>query len=74
MEVGIFDKYESFLSSPAICYCQSKPDSLTIEKIMSDPEWIGTSPSNPFWNADGSKLFFEWNPEKAPSDSLYFIT
>ncbi len=41
---------------------------------MSDSKWIGTSPSEPFWNIDGSKLFFKWNPEKAPSDSLYFIT
>jgi len=41
---------------------------------MSDPKWIGTSPSNPFWNADGSKLFFDWNPENAPSDSLYYIS
>ena len=41
---------------------------------MSDPKWIGTSPSNPFWNADGSQLYFDWNPEKAPSDSLYYVT
>ncbi|HUZ61804.1 MAG TPA: prolyl oligopeptidase family serine peptidase [Hanamia sp.] len=41
---------------------------------MSDPKWIGTSPSSPFWNADGSKLFFDWNPDNAPSDSLYYIT
>ncbi len=63
-----------FLLIPSISFCQGKPDSLTIEKIMSDPKWIGTSPSNPFWNADGTKLFFGWNPEKAPSDSLYFVT
>ena len=59
---------------PAVCFCQQKSDSLTVEKIMSDPKWIGTSPSNPFWNADGSKLFFDWNPDRAPSDSLYYIT
>lgn len=63
-----------FLFIPTVCFCQQKPDSLTIEKIMSDPMWIGTSPSNPFWSADGTQLFFDWNPEKAPSDSLYFIT
>jgi dipeptidyl aminopeptidase/acylaminoacyl peptidase len=63
-----------FMAIPVFSVCQSRIDSLTIEKIMSDPKWIGTSPSNPFWNADGTKLFFDWNPEKAPSDSLYFIT
>jgi dipeptidyl aminopeptidase/acylaminoacyl peptidase len=63
-----------FLFLPAISFCQPRLDSLTIERIMSDPKWIGTSPSDPFWNADGTKLFFDWNPENAPSDSLYFIT
>ena len=63
-----------FLLIPSITFCQSKSDSLTIEEIMSDPKWIGTSPSEPFWNLEGSKLFFKWNPDKAPSDSLYYIT
>jgi dipeptidyl aminopeptidase/acylaminoacyl peptidase len=63
-----------FLLVPTICFCQPKLGSLTVEKIMRDPKWIGTSPSNPFWNADGTKLFFDWNPENAPSDSLYFIS
>ena len=59
---------------PSFAFCQKKTDSLTIEQIMSDSKWIGTSPSDPFWNIDGTKLFFKWNPEKAPSDSLYYIT
>ncbi|HEY5463549.1 MAG TPA: prolyl oligopeptidase family serine peptidase [Hanamia sp.] len=63
-----------FLLIPTISFCQPGLDSLTIEKIMSDPKWIGTSPSDPFWNADGTELFFNWNPEEAPSDSLYYIT
>jgi dipeptidyl aminopeptidase/acylaminoacyl peptidase len=46
---------------------------LTVDKIMRDPKWMGTSPSGAFWNSDGSKLFFFWNPDKAPSDSLYYI-
>jgi len=63
-----------FLLIPSFAFCQAKNDSLTIEQIMSDPKWIGTSPSGPFWSADGSKLYFNWNPDKAPSDSLYYIT
>ncbi|HEV7781525.1 MAG TPA: DPP IV N-terminal domain-containing protein, partial [Chitinophagaceae bacterium] len=50
------------------------PSKLTVEKIMRDPKWIGTSPSGTFWSQDGTKLYFLWNPEKAPSDSLYYIT
>lgn len=49
-------------------------EKLTVEKIMQDPKWIGSSPSDPFWSADGKYLFFKWNPDKAPDDSLYYIT
>jgi dipeptidyl aminopeptidase/acylaminoacyl peptidase len=58
--------FVSFFSGNA--YAQS---SLTIDKIMQDPKWIGTSPSNHFWALDNSKIYFSWNPEKAFSDSLY---
>lgn len=47
---------------------------LTVEKIMRDPKWIGTSPSNPQWSNDGNHLFFNWNPGKALADSTYFIS
>lgn len=63
---------------------------LTISKIMRDPKWIGSSPSNIFWSPDGRKIYFNWNPEQSlteneaiyvggepgvsPSDSLYYIT
>lgn len=51
-----------------------KPYQLTIGKIMQDPAWIGNSPSNMHWSLDGNNLFFSWNPDKAPHDSLYYIT
>jgi hypothetical protein len=63
-----------FLFIPAMMYAQPKLNKLTVEKIMRDPKWIGTSPSDPFWSADGKTLFFNWNPENAPSDSLYYIS
>ncbi|OQP62289.1 peptidase S9 [Niastella vici] len=55
-----------------IAHSQLSP--LTVEKIMRDPKWMGTSPANPQWTADGKYLLFNWNPEKANSDSLYYIT
>jgi dipeptidyl aminopeptidase/acylaminoacyl peptidase len=51
-----------------------KPDKLTVEKIMRDPKWMGTSPSGTFWSNDGSILYFLWNPDNSPSDSLWYIT
>ncbi len=47
---------------------------LTIEKIMSDPKWIGSSPGNVFWSEDGKHVFFYWNREKAANGSLYMIS
>ncbi|HEX6169201.1 MAG TPA: prolyl oligopeptidase family serine peptidase, partial [Chitinophagaceae bacterium] len=47
---------------------------LTVEKIMRDPNWIGSSPSNIQWSNDGKSIYFNWNPEKNLSDSLYYIT
>lgn len=52
----------------------SQTGTLTVEKIMRDPKWIGTSPSTPQWSIDGKTLYFNWNPDKAPDDSLYAIT
>jgi len=46
---------------------------LTVEKIMRDPLWIGSSPSEPYWTKDGY-LMFKWNPEKRISDSFYYVT
>ncbi|HEX6914669.1 MAG TPA: prolyl oligopeptidase family serine peptidase [Chitinophagaceae bacterium] len=51
-----------------------QPVKLTVEKIMSDPKWIGTSPSGLAWSPEGNRLYFSWNPEQAPGDSIYFIT
>src|SRR5687768_6395744 len=58
----------------AKCISQPKIDSLSVDLIMSDTRWIGTSPSSPYWSRDGKYLFFSWNPEKKSSDSIYYIT
>src|SRR5690349_17507365 len=47
---------------------------LTVEKIMRDPKWIGVSPSNVYWSEDSKQLYFNWNPQRNPGDSLYVIT
>lgn len=47
---------------------------LTVEKIMRDPKWIGTSPSNVFWSPDSKKIYFSWNPDGKMSDSTYVIS
>lgn len=57
-----------------IVFSQPGLDKLTVEKIMRDPKWMGAQPSSPFWSHDGQLLYFMWNPDNAPSDSLYYIS
>lgn len=47
---------------------------LTVDMIMKDPKWIGSSPSNAFWGADSKTVYFSWNPEAKASDSTYAYT
>jgi dipeptidyl aminopeptidase/acylaminoacyl peptidase len=56
------------------CTAQKKEHSLTIEKIMQNPKWIGTSPDQFHWAENSQKLFFNWNPEAEEESSQYYIT
>ncbi|MAZ27339.1 MAG: S9 family peptidase [Cytophagaceae bacterium] len=46
---------------------------LTVEKIMQDPQWMGTFPSRVQWGAQGEKIYFQYNLDGSPSDSLYKV-
>lgn len=47
---------------------------LTVEKIMRDPKWIGAQPQNAFWGIDSRTVYFDWNPELKAADSSYRFT
>ncbi|TDN88122.1 dipeptidyl aminopeptidase/acylaminoacyl peptidase [Salegentibacter sp. 24] len=51
----------------------SQKSELSVEKIMQDPDWMGTFPSNVKWSADSESIYFDYNPEKNTEDSLYKI-
>jgi len=46
---------------------------LSVEKIMQDSKWMGNFPSDVQWSLDGKRVFFDYNPENNPSDSVYYI-
>lgn len=46
---------------------------LTVEKIMKDQKWLGTSPSDYRWSADSKKVYFDWNPENKDKSELYQV-
>jgi len=46
---------------------------LSVDYIMRDPAWMGTFPSSVQWSEDSKQIYFEYNKEKDPTDSLYRI-
>jgi len=60
----------SLVSSPFF----AQQSSLSVEKIMQDPKWMGTFPSNIEWNEQSDVLYFNYNKDNDPSDSLYRIS
>ncbi|MBD3653034.1 prolyl oligopeptidase family serine peptidase [Kangiella sp.] len=46
---------------------QAQP--LTLNKVMSDPDWIGNAPENAYWHSDGQSIYYQQkivgNKEKA---------
>lgn len=47
---------------------------LSVKKIMQDPNWMGTFPSDVEWNEQSDVIYFDYNPEQNVSDSLYKIS
>ncbi|UCS92683.1 alpha/beta fold hydrolase [Echinicola marina] len=54
-------------------FAQAQNSLLSVEKIMQDPKWMGTFPSNIQWAENSAAIYFKYNPEQNPSDSLYKI-
>ena len=46
---------------------------LTVETIMQDPVWMGTSPSSVRWSDDGRWVYFQWRTADDQGDSLYKV-
>ncbi|MCX2679324.1 prolyl oligopeptidase family serine peptidase [Galbibacter sp. EGI 63066] len=54
------------------CFAQKgNLSTLSIEQIMQGDDFVGHLPSDVYWSEDGNTIYFQWNPEKAYSDSLY---
>lgn len=47
---------------------------LSVETIMQDPSWMGTFPDNVRWSEDSKIIYFRYNAQADPADSLYKIS
>ncbi len=45
---------------------------LKLEDIMKGHEFVGNLPSDHFWSWDSKRVYFSWNPENNPGNSLYY--
>ena len=59
---------------PATGAFAQKLDTLSIEKIMRDPKWIGVSPSNINWANDSKKIYFKWDDDASGNTRLYSVS
>ncbi|HET7369297.1 MAG TPA: prolyl oligopeptidase family serine peptidase [Gammaproteobacteria bacterium] len=48
-------------------------DTLTLEQITSNPDWISVPALNPYWSADGHKVYFEKQPHGSSIETLYSV-
>nr|WP_228693314.1 prolyl oligopeptidase family serine peptidase [Lunatimonas sp.] len=53
--------------------CMAQESVLSVSKIMQDPKWMGTFPSGIQWDEHGEQVFFKYNRDEDPEDSLYRI-
>lgn len=62
-----------FLTGLSLQFSLAQDSELSVEKIMQDPSWMGTFPSNVKWGEHGENIYFYYNLQEDPSDSLYKI-
>ena len=51
----------------------AQESTLSVESIMQDPKWMGTFPSQVRWDEHSGYIYFNYNKDKDPEDSLYRI-
>ncbi|MBE3135565.1 MAG: alpha/beta fold hydrolase [Acidobacteria bacterium] len=52
----------------------SAPPALTLETVARDwDQFVGMAPTQIRWSGDGQSLYFEWNPERNDTSSLYAL-
>lgn len=62
-----------WMLSSTLLFAQHQ-SALSVEKIMRDPKWMGTSPDGIHWDLTGQHIYFNWNPEEEDLSSLYRVS
>lgn len=65
-------KFTALLFTLFYAFCSTAQSQLKLEDIMQGNTFIGQQPANAFWSWDNKRLYFDWNPENEPGNSLYY--
>ncbi len=57
-------------ASPAAAPGPAAPDPITLELIMSDPDWMGNAPESEYWADDGQSVYYERKKEGSEERDL----
>ncbi|MGV3696116.1 prolyl oligopeptidase family serine peptidase [Flavobacterium sp.] len=65
-------RLKSFLMLLVFSSLAVHAQSLKLEEIMKGDGFIGRQPDNHHWSLDGTKVYFDWNPDNKPGTSVYY--
>jgi dipeptidyl aminopeptidase/acylaminoacyl peptidase len=67
--------FAAALAVGAICMCNgavaAAPSDLSLEKIMSDPDWIGPAVRDAYWSVDGRSVYYSLKRSGSPIVDLH---
>ena len=60
-----------FMSLSIVSANQTYSQTISLEQIMADPDWIGRSPQRPYWSDDSRSVYFSQKRQGAEQLDLY---
>ena len=69
----MFKKGLLYLCLGFITTANAQQSTLTVEKIMRDPKWMGQSPEAIFWDIQSQKVFFNWTDKADEAVGLFQV-
>lgn len=66
-----FNALQNVALQPAVGNFSATDQVITLEKIMSDPDWMGRQPEGQYWSSDSQSVFYKQKQEGNSLRDLY---
>ena len=66
-----FNALQTVAIHPAVGDFSSSDKTITLEKIMSDPDWISRQPESEYWSSDSQSIFYKQKQQGNALRDLY---